>query len=471
MPPERVSSRGLLNTTLHVVPVHIVSSPLTYGARTYEGQPMGPTLRVRAGDTLVIHLVNQLGPETLASHGPANTLHSPNTTNLHLHGMHVSPAGIADNMFRSTAPGATSRSVYEIPRDHPSGLFYYHPHLHGSTHVQAMASMAGCLVVEDREESTPRELTAMREVILGLQQLRVEGTGLSSYVVAANTIRSLLPLRLRQMEDTPAALNHFTVNGQYQPILTVRPLEVVRWRLVNAGYGALLNLRLKGCQINVLAADGVLYTSPRPLPPDGALLVSAGSRRELAVMCPDPGTFPLTSIAPIGAAAHFVGPTNVWSGTVMTVKVAGKPRPMALPQRLPAPSFQDLRGPRAVSRFNFTWTQEARRLYSINGRPYTPGRERVVRLGAVEEWVIRTATEEGHPFHLHTNHFQIVDVSEESGFEFRVGDWRDTIACPVKGAVTIRFRPTDFTGRTLAHCHIFSHQDLGMVLPVDIIPA
>ena len=75
----------------------------------------------------------------------------------------------------------------------------------------------------------------------------------------------------------------------------------------------------------------------------------------------------------------------------------------------------------------------------------------------------------GHPFHLHTNHFQIVGLTEGSGVDYKVGDWRDTIEGPVSGTVTIRFRPLDFVGTTLAHCHIFSHSDTGMVMAFDIV--
>lgn len=48
----------------------------------------GPTLVVSPGDVLVISLVNELEEDTK---GPENAFGSANTTNLHLHGMHLSP--------------------------------------------------------------------------------------------------------------------------------------------------------------------------------------------------------------------------------------------------------------------------------------------------------------------------------------------------------------------------------------------
>eukprot|EP00668_Euglena_longa_P032015 GGOE01041297.1.p1 GENE.GGOE01041297.1~~GGOE01041297.1.p1 ORF type:complete len:584 (-),score=142.82 GGOE01041297.1:236-1948(-) len=473
--PERVARYGLLNTTLRVMTAQLTTGPLTFEGRTYEGHLMGPTLRVWPGDTLVIHLVNELGadsphlqPYTL------NTLHSPNTTNLHVHGLHVPPTSIADNTFRTVAPGTSSFSVYNIPTTHSPGLFYYHPHYHGSSLLQTMASMAGCIIVEDPRPVPPR-LAAMREVVLGLQQIQVVGGTPSNYIFASHATDSTLPLHIHQVEAAPDAVNHFTVNGQHQPTLFVRPGEATRWRLVNAGYSALLNLQLQGCEVHVLAADGIMLARPRPVSDNGTVLVATGSRRELAVRCHRRGAFLWRSVQPINALhMHFVGASKVWVGTLMAVRVAGRRMDMRLPKALPTPSpflFRDLRGEANVMKFDFVWTRGEDRIWGVNHQPFSSTVRRVVRLNTVEEWRITTDTPGGgHPFHLHTNHFQVVSVSEGEGLDFKVGDWRDTIMCPEAGEVTIRFRPTDFTGKTLAHCHIFAHHDTGMIFMFEIVP-
>ena len=94
-------------------------------------------------------------------------------------------------------------------------------------------------------------------------------------------------------------------------------------------------------------------------------------------------------------------------------------------------------------------------------------------MGDVVEWTIINAhkgppglvipQDTTHPFHLHTNHFQVVATSKGDGVDYDVGDWRDTITLPTPGNVTVRFRSADFDGPSLAHCHIFSHADLGML--------
>jgi FtsP/CotA-like multicopper oxidase with cupredoxin domain len=82
-----------------------------------------------------------------------------------------------------------------------------------------------------------------------------------------------------------------------------------------------------------------------------------------------------------------------------------------------------------------------------------------VRLGAVEEWVIRNTSAEWHPFHIHVNDFQVFAINGVPVQPY----WNDTISLPPRGEVTIRTRFADFTGRSVFHCHILAHEDFGMM--------
>lgn len=80
----------------------------------FNGSSPGPTLRVQPGDVLRVRLVNRLDQPT----------------NLHTHGLHVSPEGRGDNPFVTIDPGTTFDYAIEIPPNHPPGTFWYHPHRH-----------------------------------------------------------------------------------------------------------------------------------------------------------------------------------------------------------------------------------------------------------------------------------------------------------------------------------------------------
>src|SRR5687768_9691082 len=108
------SENGLLRVRLAAA-----EGPLTIGGRRataygYNGSLPGPTLRLRPGDRLQVELVNRL--------------ESP--TNLHVHGLLVSPAGNGDNVFVTVQPGQTFAYDYRLPEDHPPGVYWYHPHHH-----------------------------------------------------------------------------------------------------------------------------------------------------------------------------------------------------------------------------------------------------------------------------------------------------------------------------------------------------
>ena len=94
---------------------------------------------------LRIRLVNDLPPNPDPAPVDMSLPHHFNTTNFHFHGSHVSPGGIADNIFRSMDPGHSYEIEIATPRDHTRGTYWYHPHHHGSADVQMTSGIAGAL--------------------------------------------------------------------------------------------------------------------------------------------------------------------------------------------------------------------------------------------------------------------------------------------------------------------------------------
>src|SRR5487761_1656632 len=146
-------------------------TPARFALLCYNDKAVGPTMRVRRGATVRVHLKNDLRlrcadlAESMLSH-PRNMLlaseqpHGLAVTNLHTHGLHVSPDGGSDNVFVSIHPLGDDRPrdgqaplhevtfTYKIPCDHPAGTFWYHPHKHGSVAYQLSNGLAGPLIVE-----------------------------------------------------------------------------------------------------------------------------------------------------------------------------------------------------------------------------------------------------------------------------------------------------------------------------------
>ncbi|MFF0143060.1 multicopper oxidase family protein [Streptomyces sp. NPDC005227] len=456
--------------------------------RAYEGGLPGPTLRVRAGDTMLLTHVNGLPPNPVpapahdvrAGHGPGMA-HRPNSFNLHTHGMHVSPSGLADNVLREFAPRAVPygpepryHSVLHIPVGHPAGTYLYHPHLHGSTAEQMAGGMAGVIVVEGDVDEVP-EVAAAAEMVVCVNELKLRDGRVPPFDAGA------------WMTGVPSV---FTVNGAVNPVLALRPGEVQRWRLVGATAFTALTLHLTGPQGQVsmhqIAQDGI--TLPAPVAVEAVDLVMGG-RVDVLVRGGAPGRYELRAVGV--------------PQPLLSVEVAGPPvqPPMVLPRALPpGRPFLDERevtGPDREVLFHVDPGvfplpfPDAFRVLGTHATPpahpdgdlrsdpayglYDPAYvNHVLPLGRTERWTVRSGENlpsHNHPFHLHTNPFM---VTHRNGIRLKRSVWHDTVglAGGTPGqSVTFLVRYEDFTGRTIAHCHQLHHEDLGMMQNVEYVQA
>ncbi len=76
-------------------------------------------------------------------------------TNLHVHGLHVSPSDNSDNIFLRVPAGESFQYEYQISSDQPAGLYWYHPHLHRRANDQVFGGMAGAIIVEGDIDELP----------------------------------------------------------------------------------------------------------------------------------------------------------------------------------------------------------------------------------------------------------------------------------------------------------------------------
>ncbi|MBC7953879.1 MAG: multicopper oxidase family protein [Rhodospirillaceae bacterium] len=420
--------------------------------RGYDGGPVGRTLRLRAGDTLRLRLKNEFPWEPSGAICGGNVPHALNTTNMHLHGVHVSPNQPSDYILLALAPKtplspvptqeamSDYQYVYKIGADHPPGTYFYHAHYHGSVALQVSSGMAGCLIIEGEMDRIP-EIAAAAERVLMVQSQCVGPDG---------TCESY-----EQLELVPGAPPRPTyVNGQLVPKIAMRPGEVQRWRVINGTHDRLLWLGLDGLKTMLLCCDG------NPLPKaeevTGPLRFVPGNRLDLLVKAPSqPGTYAIAS--------------GDGTGPLVTVVVDGQPKPMALFSGA-LPSSPLLRPISAAEiqygrRLTFGMTgAPAHTTYTINGVPFSCETPWEIPLGRVEEWEITNQTNDSHPFHIHVNPFQMV-----SGGNVPAGRWLDTVEVPPTGKVTFRTRFDQFTGLFVFHCHTLVHEDMGMMQAIKVV--
>jgi FtsP/CotA-like multicopper oxidase with cupredoxin domain len=197
-------------------------------------------------------------------------------------------------------------------------------------------------------------------------------------------------------------------------------------------------------------------------------VMAPGQRADVLVQAGEPGRYLLQALpndqgypSPTGPLAHVV--------------VEGEPVAMTLPAALPAGPLapigdDELTGTRQLTFSSIEPEMPATATYQefaflIDGRRFDPDRvDQRIALGAIEEWTVVNDDHSDHVFHIHTNPFQVMAINGEP---LATPLWRDTVIVPRDGSLTFRSRFLDFTGKTVLHCHMMNHEELGMMQLIE----
>jgi len=421
---------------------------------TYNGQIPGPRLEARPGDTVQIRFTNRL----------------TQPTNLHYHGLHIPPTGSADNVFLDIPPGEQQTYEFQIPQNHPAGTFWYHPHYHGLVAEQLFGGLAGLFVVRGDLDAVP-EIAAAQEAFLMLKDFALDRSG-------------HIPDPGHMAQMTGRIGNLLTANGQFNPSLEVAQGGLVRLRLLNASSSRFFRLWLEAHPLYLIATDGGAIASPVEL---NDLVLAPGERAEVLVKADrDPGQYRLLN-QPFNPAQGMMGgsmrgggmgsggmrdgrPNRNPTETVATLSYSGTTNPLPLPEQLIA--VDPLPAPQTTRQFtlNHGMGRGMGRgmVFLINGQAFDHQRiDTQVALNTVEDWDIINTGTMAHPFHVHTNKFQVISRNGEPA---PYAAWKDVVSVSPGESVRIRIPLRDYTGKTVYHCHVLDHEDRGMMGILAIQP-
>jgi len=452
------STNGHLAVTLHMGAGRLIGPDVDMVTRLYNGAAPWKTFAIYPGDRLSVTLQNDLeGP--LSGPDPLNGFHHPNTTNLHVHGLHVSPNAPSDDVLYTAAqPRGSAQYEYHLIPDHSPGTYWYHPHHHGSVLLQAGAGAAGAIVVRDPAGYLSPQLEALSEHVLVVQDMPA-----SKLKLAAETAKD----ELFHVNRWTTGDELLLVNGAPQPVISARPGEWQRWRIVMAGLSTYLNLGFGACEAALLAKDGIYINDfPRFVP---RVSIPPGGRSDLVIRC---------QAGEEGKAVDytvesFPRPTDVgvktFTGKVLTVRVEGEAKRGPASERLQAwqpasrPAYlQDTRSQQALCTCgtsmglggNEDWVQG-----HLWGGPKS-----YMHRSPKDAVVERELTGiNKHPYHQHSWAFQLQETPAGDDPYFKAGDWHDTYMNVHDSAARIRFSTVDYTGPMVLHCHDLSHSDKGMI--------
>ncbi len=469
--PQIVFSRnGILELTLTAEPSVITIDDKTFLSNVYNGRYIPPVFRLRRGDELQLRLVNKIGPADVQ-------IDETQASNLHYHGMSVSPRPPADDIYlvipslqmievptlAHNHNGMTMRDNYvfeyrwRVPEDHDQGPFWYHSHAHGDAEPQVLSGLSGLFMIDGFINDFYPALNGAEERILVLKDIELPGAG----------------------DDDPKSK---TINGQKNPTIAMTRGQPQIWQVGNVGADAFFDLEVEGLAFWVLSRDGNPLERPYRTT---RLWLPPGARSTVFINTTTVGQHRIISRAVDTGPQGDPNP-EVRLGTVVVERPLQIFDGLRHPQLDPGTPLSTRRGVTSaattlrnqpiVRRRVITFSEsEDGNTFFLDGQQWSPDRDdAVARVGDVEEWTVRNVSGEHHVFHIHQTDFLVVETNGERN---DIGRMMDTINVPYARAgqpgevkLIMPFLKDRIAGRFVYHCHILEHEDGGMMANIKIEP-
>ncbi len=476
-PPAAVITRNgnVLDVSVEAKPSSSTVGGTTATMLTYGGSYVAPVIQARRGDLLRIHFKNSLPAD-----GTTNLLGHPRfETNLHVHGMHVTPGanadGVAgDDVFRAVAAGGGSLDYEHDLSLQPAGsMGLYHPHMHGAVAEQIWGGMIGPI---DIAVDAGSPLAAYETHVMVLKDVSLFGGAPSTY-------SSIMDFVMGKEG------NLVMVNGQVNPVLPIRPGQVQRWRIFNGSTARFYRLGLEGHTLQVVGTDGGLLDKPYEM---NEILLAPAERIDVLVRASSAGgVFRLLALpydrggagmmsggmgGTMCGGMQYCGGSTSAQVPLLTLNDAGAPATDAIPAEVNPSARRITMDLASLPRTRFVLGMMMGR-GTINGVSFSETADGTVtsyrhdsKVGTYEVWEIVNQTGMDHPWHQHVNSAQVISAtgvdptfSSYASLYVNSPAMKDTVIVPKGGSITLLVPVLDHVGKTVFHCHIVEHEDIGMM--------
>lgn len=467
----------------------------------YNGNLLGPAVKLNKGQSVTVDIHNQLTEETT----------------LHWHGLEI--PGEVDGGPQGIIPAGGKRSVTFTPNQR-AATCWIHPHQHGKTGRQVAMGLAGLVLIEDEEIRKlllPKQW-GIDDVPVIMQDKQFSADGQINY----------------QLDIMTAAVGWFgdtlLTNGAIFP-QHAAPRGWLRLRLLNGCNARSLNIAASDNRpLYVIASDGGLLAEPVKVT---ELPMLMGERFEVLVDVSDGKAFDLVTlpVSQMGmAVAPFDKPHPVMRVQPLLITASGT-LPDTLTSMPALPSLDGLTvrklqlsmdpmldmmgmqmlmkkyGGQAMAGMDHgkmmghmnndnmghgnmdhgnmnhgemgnmqhggmgnmkqEGTFDFHNANRINGLAFDMNKPMFAAAkGQHERWVISGQGDMMlHPFHIHGTQFRILSENGKAPAAHRTG-WKDTVR--VEGGVSEVLVKFDHDAPKehayMAHCHLLEHEDTGMML-------
>lgn len=420
---------------------------------------LGPTLIFQQGQQMDITVTNLIN----------------DTTTVHWHGIHL-PAKWDGGPHTEILVGQTWHPQFTV-MDH-AATYWYHPHKHMKTALQAIKGAAGFIIVRDPEEAA-------------LNLPRSYGVDDFPIVVQSqqyNNLNQALPLG---MQDSTLLVNGSLANNGHE-VYAQFPAQVVRLRLLNGSGERAFNFGFSGNQyFSQIGTDGGLLNQTfdtnrvRLAPGERAeiLLNLTGKEGQTLYLMSYASELPMgvqggpTMPMPPGSPP-MDSPLNGINFNIMRIEVQAQTNqavttiPLQLSQNQPLnPSSSQVT---RELRFTADSLMVMDGPFYFNDSSFHMDRiDFVIPVGQTEVWKLVNETMVGHPFHIHDVQFNIFDRNGTLPSPQERGR-KDVAFLATGDSLLFVTRFEDFSDTIIPymfHCHILMHEDAGMMGQFLVVPA
>ena len=459
------------------------------------GEMAAPTLRVNPSDvnqTILLNLTNKL-PKTTAMAAMTDTVKTcaggmppQNSTNLHFHGMNVSPQCHQDEVVKTVIqPGETFEYKVKIPGREPPGLYWYHPHIHKQSEDQVLKGLTGVLIVEGigkfnpQAAKLPERVFVLRDMRL-LSNIPKDDKNAPAKDISLNSV----PIRYRG-------------SGKYEEpaVVQIAANQEQFWRVANTAADTYFDLQVKydgtPQPLELVAMDGIPMNADPTLPKKSPLVHIAlppGGRAEFIIKGPSPNVKNAEFLTLNFDTNADKDPERILAKiqldsrplTSLSTKEANVDLSQVSGDRFSGLSQMNSQGKRTLyfsqndptKEFYITEEGKQPKVYDMNAKKPNI----TVTEGTTEDWIVENRAQEAHAFHIHQIHFLVLNSPESN----EVGMLRDTISVPawdgksttypqVRLRMDFRGKGSSIAGTFVYHCHILEHEDGGMMGSIEVL--
>lgn len=397
-------------------------------SRGYNGNLLGPTLRLKKDQQVKIHTGNDMDE----------------VTTYHWHGLIVDEA--ADGGPEMTIEPDSTKTI-DFNVENEAATLWYHPHPHGLTSPQVYEGLAGMVFVEDENSDRLKEYLPDEYGVDDIPAVVQDRFLVDGYKLDYQAVKSI---------DGTAG-DTLLLNGSVNATFDTDK-RFLRLRLLNGSNVTNFEFTLQdNKKFYQVATDGGFLNYPLELK---HLFLAAAERAELII---DLDFFEEDQVKFYANGVNALTINRKGS----EVNTNFNPNISLREDMLPVIRPQEVAN--YPSKLMLMAGTDNR--VSINGMKYEQDRiDTTQPLGEYQIWEIVNTKDEMenliHPYHVHGTQFRILDRDGKIPPRNEQG-WKDTVLVNPGETVHILVKFTK-TGKFMYHCHILEHEEHGMMGNVEI---